>query len=298
MWVFAPFGLLMPAAVPMDKADPIFTEDGKYDLQVRGRLAEHLRYFMDNYMPAGTFHPVIELTPGMDYNVRFYTTREAFAEGMAKAIADIDYKKFKPTAETKNEDGTNKYGKNAALYHSVLNSMWGTVTRLGAPGGMWASPHPAAAVLRNRGVGHTMHYSHKDEADQQAMYADDEYREYGNWRGTKSLVSTWDEIDPDDPNDTAFKDNWSMPDYTPRAEEEAKSLLREAHDAFIPVDQWVDYFTEHEYTLLKPYIKAARKQERREDRKIRRLERRGYIKRGRTPAAKAPEKASEKQPMF
>lgn len=128
MWDFTPFGLLMPASVPMDLADTAFTE-GKYDLQVRGRVAEHLQHFMDNYMEPGTFHNELQLNPDMDYNCRFYTTREAYADAIRKVILEIDYEKFKPTAERYS------WGKK---YHDVLNSIWGNVTRLGAPGGKWA----------------------------------------------------------------------------------------------------------------------------------------------------------------
>lgn len=134
MWDFTPFGLLMPAAVPMDKADEKLTE-GKYDLQVRGRAASHLQYFMDNYMEPGSFHDEIELTPSMDYNARFYTTREAYADGIRGVILDIDYKKFKPEAERLGDDGQLMYGTkdDTSLYHNVLNSIWGSVCRIGSP---------------------------------------------------------------------------------------------------------------------------------------------------------------------
>jgi hypothetical protein len=134
MWIFLPDGLLMPAIVPMDLADPKFTQ-GKFNLQVRGRLAEHLQDFMDRYMEPGTYSE-IELTPKMDYNARFYTTHEAFADGMRLAILDITYEKFKPTAKTKQ-------------YHSVLNSIWGTLTRLAPPNEYYSRRKPHGV---NRGV--------------------------------------------------------------------------------------------------------------------------------------------------
>ena len=127
IWIFANFGLIMPAAVEMDVADPKFTE-GKYDLQVRGRVEEHVRYFMDTYMEPGTFHNEIQKTPQNDYNLRFYTTHEAFAQGLVKAVMDIDYRKFKPTAERFS------WGHK---YHDVLNSIWGVVLNLAPAGGIY-----------------------------------------------------------------------------------------------------------------------------------------------------------------
>jgi hypothetical protein len=135
MWIFLPTGLLMPAIVPMDKADAAFTE-GKYNLQVRGRLVSHLEDFIKTYMEPGTYHEEIQLNPDMDYNCRFYTTHEAFTKALALAVADIDYEKFKPTAEHLNKDGSKR--KDGAKYHSVLNSLWTTITRLAPAGGSWA----------------------------------------------------------------------------------------------------------------------------------------------------------------
>lgn len=137
-WMFMDFGLLMPAAVLPELMDPEFTEDGKYDLQVRGRVEDHLTYFMDNFMEAGTFHAEIQHTPDRDYNMRFYTTREAYADAIRLAVLAIDYNKFKPMAERKNSDGSLKF-KGGRLYHSVLNGIWGSVCELAAPGGYWGT---------------------------------------------------------------------------------------------------------------------------------------------------------------
>lgn len=125
MWVFTSDGLLMPSAVPDHKDIDTHWTWGIFDLQVRGRVREHLEKFMDKYMEPGTFNPEIQETPDMDYNCRFYTTNGAFADAMARAVADIDYTKFKPTAEHDKE------------YHHVLNAIWGVVTELNAPGGKW-----------------------------------------------------------------------------------------------------------------------------------------------------------------
>lgn len=135
-WLFLPSGLLMPAAVP-EKADPAFTDDGRFDIQVRGRVESHLSNFIRDYMvPMNLEYSEIEITPQMDYNVRFYTTKDQFAQAVQAAMLDIDYLKFKPTAERKGADGKLLY-KDGVKYHDTLNSIWGTVTRLGSPGGKW-----------------------------------------------------------------------------------------------------------------------------------------------------------------
>jgi len=124
MWIFTSNGLLMPSAVPEDKASTRWTW-GIFTLQVRARVREHLESFMEQYMEPGTYNPEIQETPDMDYNFRFYTTNGAFADAMAKAVMDIDYTKFKPTAEHDHE------------YHKVLNDIWSTVISLNKPGGKW-----------------------------------------------------------------------------------------------------------------------------------------------------------------
>lgn len=132
MWAFFDFGLLMPALVPakvMEREDvKKWTNDGEYELQVRGRLREHLQYFMDTYMEPGTFNPEIQATPDKDYNFRFYTSREAYAEGIKQAALAMDYEKFKVTSE--------RFSWNQK-YHTILNSIWSTVCNLNTPGGFY-----------------------------------------------------------------------------------------------------------------------------------------------------------------
>lgn len=139
MWIFLPSGLLMPADVPVDLADKTLTDNGRLSLQVRGRIESHLSNFIRDYMaPMGLEFSEIEKTPQMDYNVRFYTTREDFGKALSQAVLDIDYKKFKPTAENTNADGTPRY-KDGRAYHNVLNSIWGTLLQLAPAGGIWGT---------------------------------------------------------------------------------------------------------------------------------------------------------------
>lgn len=132
MWVFSDFGLLMPALVPERaknrKSVRKWTKNGKYELQVRARLREHLKHFMEVYMEPGTYNPKIHATPEMDYNYRFYTTREAFAQGIANIALNMDYEKFKETSE--------RFPWNKK-YHTLLTRIWGTLCELNPPGGIW-----------------------------------------------------------------------------------------------------------------------------------------------------------------
>lgn len=113
MWIFTKDSLLMPATFPADKVSPSVRK--KYDIQVRSRVRSHLKVFCADYMRRGCYS-AIQSTPEMDYEYRFYTTKSAFAEGMRKAIEDIDYEKFKPEAVE-------------PTYHSCLNQIWAVVYR-------------------------------------------------------------------------------------------------------------------------------------------------------------------------
>lgn len=150
MWIFLPGGLLMPSTFPKDKVDPKYLgPDGNFDLQVRVRAVSHVENFIRDYVePMGLAHSEIQMTPEMDYNARIYMRSEDFAQAMAQAVREIDYSKFKPTAEAKNEDGEALYAEGKA-YHSVLNSIWGTLTRLGRPGGKWG---PRSYSVRTPGA--------------------------------------------------------------------------------------------------------------------------------------------------
>lgn len=109
MWVFASFGLLMPSTRPT-KYTPAW-DDRK--LQIRARRAKDLDILRAKYMSDSlgeTIH-----TPDKDYEYRAYCTHEAWAIGLMKMSLDINYDKFKPTA---NRDH---------VYHTVLNSIWSVV---------------------------------------------------------------------------------------------------------------------------------------------------------------------------
>lgn len=245
MWIFLPGGLLMPADVPMDLADPNFTE-GIYDLQVRGRSVRHVKNFMEMYMAPGTFHDEVQLNPDMDYNCRFYTTREAFAAGLAKAVADIDYEKFKPTAEAKDAEGNLLYGTKSetATYHSVLNSIWGTVCRIGSPGGVWG---PRSAVNDNgyrpvRSLSDTYRSPNAFiDNDDIEGYSRSQYPTLGS-----SFMGRDDELE--------FEDDM---DWTPSKDGLIEDILREMEG--IPATQWDEYLSESELTLVQPLIAQERR---------------------------------------
>ena len=111
MWIFTKDALLMPAAVPMKLADKSYTL-GTRTLQVRSRSREQLQAFIDAHPQMNA--SVVQETPEMDYEFRFYTTPEDFGIAIADSIAEIDYEKFKP--EAKDDD-----------YHNMLNRIWGVV---------------------------------------------------------------------------------------------------------------------------------------------------------------------------
>jgi hypothetical protein len=123
---------------PLDKADPKLTRDGEFSMQIRVREPEHLENLISDYLkPMGLEYSEIELTPEMDYNARLYMRPVDFGVVLAQMTLDIDYTKFKPTAEKTSADGTPRY-KGGREYHSLLNSIWGTVANYRPPGGAWA----------------------------------------------------------------------------------------------------------------------------------------------------------------
>lgn len=247
MWVFADFGLLMPASVPAldakglnkeDRADLArFTENGKYDLQVRARVKSHLYRFMNMYMEPGTFNPEIHATPHMDYNFRFYTTRKAFAEGMGRAIAEIDYEKFKPTAE-RYADGKE--------YHSVLNGIWSTVCRLGRPGGVWG---PRSKSNPN-GYGKASTYSSRSY-----LYDGVKHQPVGS---TFFGLGHEDDFDDDEQwEEWSDRHGIVVDDYTPKEAEEVDLILSSLEG--IPMDQWDEFLSEREMRLMEGVIEAEKR---------------------------------------
>jgi hypothetical protein len=245
MWIFLPTGLLMPAIVPMEKADPEFTE-GKYNLQVRGRLVSHLEDFIKTYMEPGTYHEEIQLNPDMDYNCRFYTTHEAFTKALALAVADIDYEKFKPTAEFLNKDGSVR--KDGKKYHSVLNSLWTTITRLAPAGGSWAYSSVGSKAGQRQFAG----VSEGSSRYVGSSFLDDT----DPWWNDRSQLPQ-DDIDLDG--------SWDPRNLT---QEDVIDSLEGT-----PVLQWDEHTTEEEWELVKDIWAAAvsKKATRRERREARRL---------------------------
>jgi hypothetical protein len=140
MWIFTPGGLLMPATLPNMRHDGVevakrWTRNGKFDFQVRARVKSHLENFIRDYMdPMKLPHSQIQATPRMDYDFRFYCTQQDFADAMRQALLDVDYQKFKPTAERKNAQGEPLY-PDGRKYHDLLNQLWGSIARLGNPYG-------------------------------------------------------------------------------------------------------------------------------------------------------------------
>lgn len=218
MWIFLPGGLLMPAAFPADKVDEKYLgPEADYDLQIRARVESHLTNFIRDYMPEDSYSE-IQKTPEMDYNFRFYCRAEVFAEAMKAAVMDIDYLKFKPTAEDKYEDGTVKYA-DGKKYHSVLNSIWGTVCRLGSPGGVWAKgpykPRPYTGSYLS-----TETYKNRIED----RFLAEDVASLGN-------LADFDDLD------------W----YSP-SEERRQSIFDKVEG--LPASEWADYLSDEEIGLI------------------------------------------------
>lgn len=119
----------MPALVPTDVLQRGETEeirnavDNGWDLQIRGRVREHLEWFIDSYMDPGSVSKVYA-SPGMDYNVRAYTDRTEFGTALYRAATEMDYVKFKDTALDY------PWGEE---YHDLLLRVWSESSRLATP---------------------------------------------------------------------------------------------------------------------------------------------------------------------
>jgi hypothetical protein len=110
MWIMTPFGIIMPAAAPVEVQD----NEG-WDLQVRSRERTALIYFQKRYMPAGGFTRV-KATPLQDYDFRFFTRKPLFMDAIDAMVDDIDYEKFKPT--------TLRRGMGGEKLHKLYNRIW------------------------------------------------------------------------------------------------------------------------------------------------------------------------------
>ena len=274
-WIFLPGGLLMPSTFPRDKVNKdLVPEDSLFDLQVRGRVTSHLENFIQDYMPEGSYS-AIEKTPNLDYNCRFYCTKATFAAAMAQAMLDIDYPKFKPTAEDKDAEGKPLY-KDGVAYHSVLNSIWGTVCRLGSPGGVWA--HDYKPLLGStRGASR---YGRKtwskddwrgDDWDTTTPLSDIYRPQPGRWDASKNR---WDDSTYGGPDWLEETDGADLPsgstlDFTPDSVDRRDQILFSIEG--LPASQWADYISEDEMVIVAAEHAEALEAERREDRRENRL---------------------------
>jgi hypothetical protein len=254
MWLFLPEGLIMPSEFPREKADPAFMDEaGLFDIQVRARTKSHLENFLrDRVDPFDLPHSAIQATPGMDYNFRFYIARKDLAVAVADAVLSLNYRKFKPTAEDRYEDGTPMYAEGRE-YHSVLNSIWGTVCRLGSPGGSWSvrsDINPA---------GYTPRTSYTDW-----------WKDRLGRHGERTTRFTEDDDWPDTRYATDRASRWlvddsyneDLDDYLPDSEERRLDALLDVNG--IPASQWDEYLTPEQLALVKDDREEKVSQERRE----------------------------------
>lgn len=244
MWIFLPGGLIMPSLAPMDEADETLTL-GYRDIQVRARLREHLEHFIRDFMePYGFEYSDIEMTPHMDYNCRFYTTKDELAKALALTVFDIDYRKFKPTAERLDAEGKPRY-KSGSRYHGLLNSIWGSVLRLAPAGGSWGprskdNPNGYSSGGRKGNYGGST----------------------GSSFGTRSDYPLFDELhDPE---------GWQVPDFESPEEAYVQELLTDLEG--IPTDQWEDELTTEDYERVLPYKAEYHRDEKRRERQRRSID--------------------------
>lgn len=285
MWIFTSGGLLMPATFPKDLVDKKYMDEaGLFDLQVRGRVVSHLENFIRDYMdPMGLAHSEIQKTPEMDYNARFYCAKADFAAAIAQTVLAIDYEKFKPTAEDTDAEGKPLYAEGKE-YHSVLNSIWGTVCRLGSPGGKWA--YPLAPLSTYKASSHTGSYKWGSGSHGRAKVAggrtrwqdgvnDDYYSGY-DYGADRHL---WSQVDEDARRerernvDSRLDEAWEraqesreslFPDFIPEADDQRENILLTVTD--LPASQWDEWLTDAEMTLVHADFQQALKEEKRQDR--------------------------------
>lgn len=282
MWIFLPGGLLMPAEFPAAKVDRKFVPEGSnFDLQIRARVRSHLENFIRDYAtPLGLAHSDIQMTPHMDYNCRIYMNREDFAVAMAAAVLDIDFEKFKPTAERRDADGRLLY-KDGKAYHGVLNSLWGTITRLGAPGGLWGSylgRKPRAGQVGSSFYDYdygTRQTSRTDDIQRLEDLTDDEW--YDRWRDTYD-DRTDDVRDSDDLfsdlevlADEIGEEGETIPSWLSSSERYRQACLETVEG--IPASQWPDWLTEDEMRLVHDVYERELKREAKADRQARKRQR-------------------------
>ena len=242
MWIFLPGGLLMPSVVPEGKGDPVLTNNGLWMMQVRAREKSHLENFIRDYMEDGTYSD-IEHTPQMDYNYRFYTTHEHLALAVAKSVLDIDYAKFKPTAERKDKDGQLLY-KDGKKYHTVLNAIWSNVCQLGSPGGYYGALSKSNPNGYSSASEYYQYYS-KPKGTSTSRWWDDEAFDHETGVIGASFFDrelSYDDIE-------AWEDEQAVQDTLATASE----VIETMKDAELSVSSWFPFLTKIEESALRAY---------------------------------------------
>lgn len=123
MWIFTRVGAASIVKVPLDLADPKFTEIrndggllvGYRDFQVRGRDRGHLEAIKSKYCEGPGVSDIQERA-GSDYQYRFYITGYFLEEMLKEVASDIDYGNFKDAA-----DLSGGYG---VLLHAVWHEFY------------------------------------------------------------------------------------------------------------------------------------------------------------------------------
>ena len=251
-WLFLPGGLLMPSEFPADLVDAKWLGiNGDFDIQVRARVESHLTNFIRDYMePMGFAFSEIQATPSMDYNFRFYARRADFAQAVAQTILDIDYEKFKPTAENRDADGTPLYA-GGKVYHTLLNNIWGSVCALNSPGGTWGA------------YSTTNHNGYKSTAEFNKKYGLERDDDYSNWRAGDSFrnVSQRD-------RDSEWYSTDINSDLATSTPDDVQDIVSQMTG--IPFDQWEDFLADWEIRLIEPWMTQIRREKIRDERRTRR----------------------------
>jgi len=116
VWIMTSYGILMPADLPDELVDTRFN----WDMQVRARDRRTLRVTVAKMRNIKMNVSSVQATPQLDYEYRFYCDRADFAEFIRQEVLEIDYEKFKPTTESKEEGG-------GPLLHRLYNRIWAVV---------------------------------------------------------------------------------------------------------------------------------------------------------------------------
>ena len=263
----------------------------------------------------------------MDYNFRIYTTREEFAIAIAQTIRDIDYEKFKPTAEREQEDGeatwkpyriweqgkgsrdplpeeievgNTKTGRwtrpllyaDGEAYHTALNSIWSTVTALGRPGGSWGAYSATNPNGYKSSKEYAKKYGTEDGYDGLSEFLDDEpmWRTGDSFRRANSSGGRRRDNEWWESN---LEDLYGDGDYVPQREQDVQDIIDTMNG--IPTDQWEDFLSEWEYEMVKPYIADVDRERNRGERSEGKQERRAGSRQQRRENRRADRKARNRE---